>query len=177
MELNLPALTSACHASGDAFLEGERIVSHLVRDPATGGVARYDVKQSAQAEFEAPGPIACRWIHAFKPKAAVENPERELKLTAENLFLTLADPNNEVSEEDSRLVQFLALMLERKRVLKPRGRSPDGSRNRFEHTRTKQQFEVRAGELDPQFFMAVQEQLSVLVGGGDAAPPPVEEKS
>ena len=77
----------------------------------------------------------------------------------------LADPTTEPTPENTRLVQFLALMLERKRILKPKGRSADGLRNRFEHAKSKQIFEVPAGELTPEFFVAVQEQLSVLVGG------------
>jgi hypothetical protein len=89
--------------------------------------------------------------------------------------MTLADPTTEPTPENTRLVQFLALMLERKKILKPRGRSADGARNRFEHAKTKQIFEVPVGELTPEFFVAVQEQLSVLVGAPKAktetAPP------
>jgi len=55
-------------------------------------------------------------------------------------------------------------MLERKRILKPRGLTADGARQRYEHTRSKQIFELPAGELTPEFFLQVQEQLSVLVG-------------
>ena len=86
-----------------------------------------------------------------------------MKLTAENLFLTLADPANELSVEDGRLVQFLALMLERKRLLKPKGRNGDGTKDVYEHRGTKGRYEVPVGDLNPAFFMAVQEQLSVLV--------------
>lgn len=53
---------------------------------------------------------------------------------------------------------------ERKRILRPRGRTDDGSKNRYEHARTKQIFELPADELTPEFFIQVQEQLS-LVGG------------
>jgi hypothetical protein len=55
-------------------------------------------------------------------------------------------------------------MLERKKILRPRGRSADGARNRYEHAKSKAIFEVPAGDLTPEFFVAVQEQLSVLVG-------------
>jgi len=61
-------------------------------------------------------------------------------------------------------VLFLALMLERKRILRPRGRTADGLKNRYEHARTKQVYELPADELSPEFFVQVQEQLSVLVG-------------
>jgi hypothetical protein len=61
-------------------------------------------------------------------------------------------------------VRFLALLLERKRVLRPRGRAPGAERDLYEHAKTKQMFEVAALELTPEFFAAVREQLSVLVG-------------
>lgn len=165
MDLNLQPLASTCFVSGTPFVEGERVVSHLVREANGTGVMRYDIRQAELAGFTPPGPVACSWIHVFKPRVAHENPERELKLTAENLFLTLADPSTEITPETTRLVQFLALMLERKRLLRPKGRSADGSNNVYEHAGTKQLYEVPAGELNPEFFMAVQEQLSVLVGG------------
>jgi hypothetical protein len=123
------------------------------------------VLESAREGFAAPGFVACRWGHVFKPRKAGENPDRELKLTAENLFVTLADPAIEIAPENERLVQFLALMLERKKLLRPKGRSADGTRNLFEHAKTKLIYAVPAGELNPEFFMSIQEQLSVLVGG------------
>ena len=116
------------------------------------------------AEFSPQGTVACRWVHAFKRRRNGENPDRALKLTAENLFVALADPSTEPTDENTRLIQFLALLLERKRVLKPRGRSADAQRQCYEHARSKVIFEVPVGELTPEFFLAVQEQLSVLVG-------------
>lgn len=139
------------------------MASYLVRG-ATMDVLRYDVQGVKAAEFQPEGVIACRWTHLFKARAAGENSDRTLKLTAENLFLTLTDPMTEQTSENTRLVQFLALMLERKKILRPKGRSADGEKNVYEHARTKQLHEVPAGELDIAFFIAIQEQLSILVG-------------
>lgn len=165
MELNLQPLATSCFVTGKAFAEGDRVLSFLVRNATSDEVMRYDVLESARAEFTVPGFVACSWGHVFKPRKANENPERELKLTAENLFVTLADPTVELAPENERLVQFLALMLERKKLLRPKGRAADGVRNLFEHAKTKAIYAVPAGELNPEFFMAIQEQLSVLVGG------------
>jgi hypothetical protein len=162
MELNLQPLAASCFASQQPFAAGDRIVSYLVAT-SDGGVLRYDVMAN-QAEFRPEGREVCRWVHGFKPKSKDENPERTLKLTAENLFLVLADPATEPTPENERLVRFLALMLERKKLLRPRGRSADGARDLFEHGRTKQVYAVPAGEMTPEFFAAVQGQLSVLVG-------------
>ena len=178
MELNLQPQAATCFVTGQPFTDGQRVVSHLVRSETTAEVMRYDVAESARGEFTPPGTVACRWVHVFKPRKSDENPDRELKLTAENLFVTLADPANEPTPENTRLLQFLALMLERKKILRPKGRSADGAKNVFEHAKTKALYEVPAGELSPEFFVAVQEQLSVLVGApkpkeksGEAQPP------
>jgi hypothetical protein len=163
MEMHLQPLATTCSVSGQPFLEGARVASFLVR-ATTLEVVRYDVLEEQAGDFAPEGFVACRWVQAFKPRRAGDNPDRALKLSAENLFLTLADPGNELNAESTRLVQFLALMLERKKLLRPRGRNADGTRNIYEHAKTKQLFEVPVGELTKEFFVAVQQQLSVLVG-------------
>lgn len=169
MELQLQPLATACHVSGQPFVEGNRVASQLV-SLKTGEIMRYDLLESESAKFSAEGTLVCRWVQVFKPRKANENADRALKLTAETLFVTLADPTAESTPENTRLVQFLALMLERKRVLRPKGRTADGARNLFEHAKTKQLFEVPVGELTPEFFIQVQAQLSVLVGEPKAKP-------
>ncbi len=163
MELHLQPLAPACVVSGEPFVEGARVASFLVR-ATTMAVVRYDLLEAQAVNFSPEGFVACRWVHVFKPRKPGENTDRELKLTAENLFVTLADPLTEPTPESTRLLQFLALMLERKRILRPKGKSADRERNVYEHTKTKLLYEVPLGELTPEFFVAVQEQLSVLVG-------------
>lgn len=169
--MHLQPLATTCFVSGEPFVEGARVASHLVRNATTMEIVRYDVLEVHAAQFAPEGFVACKWVQPFKPRRPDENPDRTLKLTAENLFVALADPATEPTPENTRLVQFLALMLERKKILRPRGKTADGERNVFEHAKTKQVFEVPAGELTPEFFVAVQEQLSVLVG----APKPKTE--
>lgn len=154
-----------CFVTQSAFIEDERVVSRLLRRDEDGEVVRVDVHADQEDNLELPpGRVACRWIQLFKPKVAEENPDKEMKLTAENLFLTLADPTNELSEEDARLVQFLALMLERKKMIRPHGQTEDGAKDVYLHRGSKARCEVPVGELTPEFFIAVQDQLSVLVG-------------
>ncbi len=169
MDLPLQPQAAACFLTQQPFVEGQRVASFLVRGKI-GEVVRYDVLEAERTKLEIEGVVVCSWVRAFKPRKAGENADRELKLTAEALFLTLADPATEATPENTRLVQFLALMLERKRVLKPKGRSQDGTKNVFEHAKSKQLFEIEAGELSPEFFVQVQEQLSVLVGGSSSTP-------
>lgn len=162
MEMQLQPTATHCFVSGEPFVAGARVASFLVRS-TTLQIVRYDLLEANSSAFAPEGFVACRWVHVFKPRVAGENPDREMRMTAENLFATLADPATEPTVESTRLVQFLALMLERKKLLRPRGRSTDGLRNLYEHAKTKQIFEVPVGDLTPEFFVAVQEQLSVLI--------------
>src|SRR5689334_20407750 len=109
MELQLQPLAQACHVSGEPFVAGARVASYLVRT-ATLGIVRYDVLEPHAAGFAPEGYVACCWVHAYKSRRPGENPDQTLKMTAENLFVALADPATEPTPENTRLIQFLALM-------------------------------------------------------------------
>jgi hypothetical protein len=176
MDLNLQPLAPACVISGDHFSPGERVASFLVRHAQSGEIVRYDMKEEAAATFVPSGPVACRWVKHVKARGADEHPDRTMKLTAENLFVTLADPATDPSPDNVRLVQFLALLLERKKVLRPKGLNHDRTKNVYERAKSKELFEVPVADYTPAFFREVQAQLSVLVGEPKkaAAPAPAE---
>jgi len=172
MELNLHPIATKCFVSGREFEENDRVVSYLVRE-ASGEVARRDLRESEDGKFMPPAFVYCRWVVAFKQRKAEENADRNLKLTAENLFLTLAKPSGgevdgpeqpEASAINTPLLQFLALMLERKRQIKLRGLTADGASQIYEHMATHQLYEVPVGDLNAEFFQKIQEHLGVLVG-------------
>ena len=207
MELNLHPIATKCYVSGRDFSENDRVVSYLVR-PSTGSgpdgeanaaITRYDLLESEDPPSqlasvsgrpmalrpEGPEPVEwafvyCRWVVAFKQRKADENPALTLKLTAENLFLTLAAPsgsdsealNSQPSALNTPLLQFLTLMLERKKLIKPRGLTGDGQRQVYEHMATHQLYEVPVGDLNVEFFQKIQEHLGVLVGTPKPKAPP-----
>lgn len=172
MELNLHPIATKCFVSGREFQENDRVVSYLVRE-ASGEVARRDLHESEDGRFMPPAFVYCRWVVGFKQRKAEENADRNLKLTAETLFLTLATPagtgassveSNDPNAINTPLLQFLALMLERKKQIKLRGRTDDGERHLYEHMATHQLYEVPVGDLNAEFFQKIQEHLGVLVG-------------
>ena len=169
MELTLHPIATKCFVSGRDFAENDRVASYLVRE-STGEVARRDLLESEDGRFMPPAFIYCRWTVAFKQRKAEEDPARTLKLTAENLFLTLAAPEAEPSPTNTPLLQFLALMLERKKLIKLRGYSEDGQRQVYEHRATHQLYEVPVGDLNVEFFQKIQEHLGVLVGNPKPKP-------
>jgi hypothetical protein len=169
MELSLQPLAAISRVSQRPFAEGDRVVSYLIRS-VTNEIERHDVLAAEDVDYRPAGFVFCRWAQLFRPRMMEENHERNLKLTAENLFLTLADPANEPDPANRPLLQFLSLMLERKRVLRPRGVSADGGSTIFEHMKTHQMYEIPAGELTPEFFVKIQEQLGLLVGSPKKSP-------
>ena len=171
MELNLHPIATKCFVSGHDFQENDRVVSYLVRE-ASGEIARRDLREAEDGRFMPPAFVYCRWVVAFKQRKANENADRTLKLTAEALFLTLADPAAEPSAANTPLLQFLALMLERKKQIKSRGLTEDGVRQIYEHMATHQLYEVPVGDLNVEFFQKIQEHLGVLVG--NPKPPKAE---
>ena len=172
MELTLHPLAKTCRASGRTFEEGDRVVCYLVRE-ASGEIGRHDVLAMEDGAYVKPAFVFCTWSVAFKAKRAEENPGRALKLTAESLFLALADPLAEPNETNTPMLQFLALLLERKKILKPRGLTADGAKQIFEHARSHERYEVPVGTLDEAFFIRIQSQLDMLVGTPKRVPDPV----
>lgn len=194
MELNLHPIATKCCVSGREFAENDRVVSYLVRE-ASGEVARRDLLEtedppaflgnSGEAigrpltlQSDTPEPVAkvfvyCRWVTAWKPRRD-DNTALNLKLTAENLFLTLATPagseanGEQPSAVNTPLLQFLALMLERKKLIKLRGLTEDGVCQIYEHMPSHQLYEVPVGDLNVEFFQKIQEHLGVLVGAPKA---------
>ncbi len=167
MELQLQPRAGVCSATGAAFAEGDRVVSLLVRDGAD--FRRCDFLAEAETRFMAPGEVLCRWTRVFKPVVAEANPEQALKLTAESLFLALTGEDALAADENASLEQFLALLLERKRVLKRRGVSVTGNVV-YEHMPSRRMIEIPAVEMDAAFFLGVREKLGALLG--EPAPGP-----
>src|SRR5438132_13418055 len=95
MELNLHPIATKCFVSARDLAEGDRVVSYLVRE-ASGEVARRDLLEAEDRRFMPPAFVYCRWVTVYKPRRA-ENSALALKLTAENLFLTLATPSGSES--------------------------------------------------------------------------------
>jgi hypothetical protein len=202
MELTLHPIATKSFISGRDFAENDRVVSYLVREatgevarrdllasedppsPNSGAASppspgSGETSPLTPSSSEGTGPrwmppafIYCRWTVAYKQRKAEEDTARMLKLTAENLFLTLAAPEAEPSPTNTPLLQFLALMLERKKLIKLRGYTEDGQRQIYEHRASHQLYEVPAGDLNVEFFQKIQEHLGVLVG----APKPKAEQ-
>jgi hypothetical protein len=165
MELHLQSLSKTCHVTGEAFLEGEQLLCCLVEEES-GEVARIDLKASEEVNFKPAGGMMCRWYLTYRSKEPADSEERALKLTAENLFIEMCDSGSDEESENASLLQFLGLMLERKRILRNRGVSKDGVWQSYYHIKSKKNYKIPAGDLSTRFFVEIQKKLGLLLNPG-----------
>lgn len=169
MDWHITPVARKSYLSGVEFAKDDRVGSSLVKT-AEGELLRVDVLLSEIDDLELPGVLICRWTQAFKPKSDGGKEEAEaLKLTADNLFISLFEGEEEatLTEENRELKHFLGLMLERRRVLRVKSRLR--AYTRYVHRPSKREFLVAPVDLEPAFFLENQEKLSFLLDSGEAS--------
>lgn len=172
----IKAFSHRCCVSDVPFETGDGYVSYLTIDE-NRELQRYDVSVAHDETFEPPGELLCRWRQIYKKEPEKEDTAKRRRETAESLFLSLyeevpAEPaeteeetggaSGEVLGENEILKKFLAVLLERKRILRPRGESADGRYRLMEHARSKNIHPVPAGNLTPDEMMRISERLKEL---------------
>jgi len=173
-EWQIKPLARSSAVSGSPFAPGDRVVCVLHVD-VSGLLVRTDLHQHEAESFHSPGEVLGRWTRIVPDASAdAEKEARRAALqSSEELFLSLYQPHEhtettagqpgaEESPERRTLKQVLALMLERKRLLKPLSRPHNGVQA-FRHVPTGAAYEVPAHKLEPERLLSIQEQLSALV--------------
>ena len=159
-------LAKTCAVTGAPLQPGDRVTSFIYRD-AEGAMGRADVAESAAVGFAWPGAPMGRWTREVKTGAAEEREnQRQAVASAEEFFLSLFEDHGEAAasaEGADTLKQVLALMLERKRVLKRVRPGEDGSQV-YRHAATDREVTVPMHDPDPQDLVELQGQLGQLFG-------------
>ena len=156
-----------CAKTGTHFVEGQHFYTLLFLEK--GEYRREDLCEEAfRARPEAPAPFSF-WRSKFVPPPSHE-PEAVTKQTAEDLLRRYME---EQSTDHSNARYFLALMLERKRILKEvEVKREDGSVTRiYEHGKTGEVFVIPDPQLKLSEIEQVQTEVAALLGGGALVPP------
>jgi hypothetical protein len=164
---SIQSRSNHCAATGRKFAEGETFFA-LLFEEKKGGFRREDLSEEAfKARTDGERPFSF-WRSKFEPPPPPQ-PEPVSKQTAEDLLRTYMI---ETGPEHSNARYVLALMLERKRLLKEIEvkRGEDGSLTRiYEHARTGEVFVIP----DPQLRLDQVEELQAQVASLLGAPPAV----
>lgn len=167
MEWHIAPISRKSASSETAFEKDDRIASMLIR--LEDDIVRTDVLESEETTYELPGELICRWTQIFKPRSTDDKEAQEaMKLTADNLFISLFEGEDGPTQENAKLKHLLGLMLERRRLLRVKSR--DNIFTHYIHRPSKNVYSVPNVELDPQFFIENQEKLEFLgsVGGEES---------
>lgn len=187
LEWKIKSRSDACEATGRPFAEGENFHTVLFRED--DGFRRLDLSEDAwkaRAWDPEAEPVFSSWRSKFEPPAPP--PAEPLpRDDAEGMLRRLLE-SEDPAHTNTRYL--LAVMLERKRILRPQP-SPEPGTMVYEHASTGETFIITDPDLSLSDLVSVQEEVSSLLAGlsapiqaeapvnGDPAPetPETEEPS
>ncbi len=151
-------------ASGRDISAGDTVVCAVFVDEL-GNLDRVDFLKDEFDESMLTGKIIGRW-----ERVVSANPEEDERMarkmslaSSEDFFLSLFDESSAVQTDEVDVVkQMLALLLERKRVIRSQGRASGGVQ-KYLHVATKRVFDVPQKNLDEELIVKIQSQLGSII--------------
>lgn len=163
MEWQVRPIARQCAASGKELRPGD-LVTCIVHKPLGGVIERADVLKEHAAGFNPPGLLLGRWTREVKERAEEEQAQRaQLLASREELFLSLYEQDADPTGDRAILKHILAMLLERRRVLRQAG-PPEKGMIPYLHAATKQVYQVPAIDLQPDHIRLVGGSLDLLAG-------------
>lgn len=174
MDWQVPPVSRSGDAQGVRFTPGQDIVSFVFLHP-TEGLQRRDVAPADAATFKPEGQLLGWWRGKAAEESADAASRKQVLLTTESLFLALAEPAHlgegfgpvpDVTVDEAlrdALKYLLAIMLERRRILRAVTRPKTGQPQTYLHVKSKKNFTVNWVSLDGPTVERLQTQLAALV--------------
>ncbi len=144
--------------SGEAFRPGQKIISYIYKDEGND-LRRLDLLATEADHFTVPGSILGWWTQVVKDQEDEAEARRRAIETSEGLFHSLFEEGAVCAEESEALKFLLAIMLERKRILKRCGKPAAGEPQRYRHSKSGEEFDVPQVDLTASTVLKIQEQL------------------
>ena len=159
-EWNIRSRGEVCAGTGEAFSDGDTVVSRLVFDEE--GYRREDYSEGQWTEALKDASVSV-WRSVYHPPAPP--PEEPLKKeTAESLLRQLMETDDPAN---GNVIYILAVMLERRRILVERDvhQREDGGKTRFyEHRKSGETFLVPDPDLKLSELAQVQQEVLARLG-------------
>lgn len=160
MDWQFKSIARRSALSGTLFSPGDRVICLIYMDTDAGELGRADVLEAEAAEFELPGKALGRWARTVRNPDEAGAQARETMASAEDFFLSLFEnAPGETTVETDVVKHLLALMLERKRVLRVLGRRQREGRQHYLHVKSKQEYSVPLVELSAELMNKIEETL------------------
>lgn len=161
MNWHFQSIASTSTVSKSAFLDGEQVVCLIYKDVEKGEIARADIRSEEVDHFELPGELLGRWFQKVKKPESGQTAARRKVASAEDFFFSLyaSSGDKDNCEETNALKYLLALMLERKRVVRAQGKRLHEGVQSYIHIKTKQTFAVPITDISVDLMVRIQKTL------------------
>ena len=166
MDWRVKTLSKHSHATGKPLETGHKVVSYLYKNQK-GELLRSDILREEAENYTPPGVVVGWWGHTIKPAESEAEARQAALKTTEEIFLSLYEVEEEAgqSDESAILKYLLALILERKRILKPIAR-PGAAQTQTQTyllRQTEIEYQVPKVEISAQTLLNVREQLHLII--------------
>ena len=163
MDWQVKPIARICAASGKELHAGD-LVTCVVYKPVGGNIERLDVLRDQTSSFKPEGILLGRWTREVKERGEEEQAHRaQLLASREEFFLSLFEDDADPTSDKGVLKHILAMLLERKRIIKQVGVADKGLLT-YLHAASKQTYLVPALDLQPTHILQVGASLDLLVG-------------
>lgn len=163
MDWQVKPIAHTCAASGQELKIGDTVVC-IVYKTAEGCIERRDVLKENATNFKTDGLLLGRWTREVKDRGEEEKAVRaQLLASREEFFLSLFDNPEDPTGDKALLKHILAMLLERKRIIRATGPAQNGLIP-YQHSESKQIFMVPALDLQPSHIQQISQSLELLVG-------------
>jgi hypothetical protein len=164
MDWQIKTIAGKCCATSIDFNPGDSVLSLIFKDEEENTLGRADILSEEQEQFELPGALLGRWTRVIKEDGATEFGPQEQAAAAEDFFCSLYDEAQESSDEngaDERLAlkHLLALLLERKRILRAVGVRAKSGIQVYRHPKLEREFEVPVVEVSKEMTETIMETM------------------
>ncbi len=158
MNWQIKTIADRSSLSEIAFNSGDKVVCLIFKDKVSGDFGRVDLFDHEVEGFDFPGEILGCWSRLIKDLAEEKINAGDRLAFAEDFFMSLyQDERNSNQKETNALKHLLALMLERKRVLRSiRSSRMTEKTQHYLHVKQKKAFEVPVVEISSDLFLKIQ---------------------
>lgn len=164
MDWQIKTLSRKSTFSGETFEPGDPAISLVYVDEGAGELGRADLHVRELEGLKLPGQVLGRWNWVMKHPEDSAIRASETVASAEDFFFSLFENEAGTEQEQSdALKHLLALMLERKRILRAVGpRQASGSQT-YLHFKTKQQLQVPITEISRELMFKIEDTLGDII--------------
>ena len=149
------------------FVPGDKVVSLIYVEDKAEKLGRGDLLSTEVNEFIVNGDLLGRWTCVIKEMELQTDDSYQRVASAEELFLSLYNDHSgegqQVHLESSALKHLLALMLERKRVLRAIGPRVKHGDQLYYYSKNKQDYHVPIVDISADLMLRIQDVLSDIV--------------